>query len=94
MFHWTDQKIMVHAFYCVLALTLTSLLQRELAQKNINTNLDSIMESLIEIKECILLYPEFKGQKLTVEGETTLTELDDTQKVLYRALELDNFRSN
>ena len=28
MFHWTDSKIRVHAFYCVLALTLTSLLQR------------------------------------------------------------------
>ena len=26
MFHWTDSKIRVHAFYCVLALTLTSLL--------------------------------------------------------------------
>ena len=32
MFHWTDSKIRVHAFYCVLALLLTSLLQRELAQ--------------------------------------------------------------
>ena len=30
MFHWTDSKIRVHAFYCVLALTLTSLLQRTL----------------------------------------------------------------
>ena len=33
MFHWTDSKIQVHAFYCVLALLLTSLLQRELAHK-------------------------------------------------------------
>src|SRR6266566_2332055 len=32
MFHWTDSKIRVHAFYCVLALTLTSLLQRTLHQ--------------------------------------------------------------
>jgi hypothetical protein len=27
MFHWTDSKIRVHAFYCVSALTLTSLSQ-------------------------------------------------------------------
>jgi transposase len=33
MFHWTDSKIQVHAFYCVLALLLTSLLQGELARK-------------------------------------------------------------
>jgi hypothetical protein len=32
LFHWTDSKIQVHAFYCVLAL-LTSLLQRELVRK-------------------------------------------------------------
>src|SRR5256885_16831999 len=27
MFHWTDSKIRIHAFYCVLALILGSLLQ-------------------------------------------------------------------
>ncbi len=35
MFHWTDIKIRVHAFYCVLALTLTSLLQRALHQPEV-----------------------------------------------------------
>src|SRR2546429_5592124 len=29
LYHWTDQKIRVHAFYCVLALTLAGLLHRE-----------------------------------------------------------------
>ena len=29
-YHWTDQKIEVHVFCCVLALLLTSLLQRDL----------------------------------------------------------------
>ena len=33
MFHSTGSKIQVHAFYCVLSLLLTSLLQRELARK-------------------------------------------------------------
>ena len=28
-FHWTDQKLRVHVFYCVLALLLSSLLQRK-----------------------------------------------------------------
>ena len=30
-FHWTDQKLRVHVFYCVLALLLSSLLQRKAA---------------------------------------------------------------
>ena len=35
-FHWTDQKIRVHAFYCVLALTMVSLLQRHLHHQDID----------------------------------------------------------
>ena len=31
--HWTDQKIRVHAFYCVLALPLSSLLRRTLRRR-------------------------------------------------------------
>ena len=30
-YHWTDQKIHVNALYCILALTIVSLLQRELS---------------------------------------------------------------
>ena len=29
MFHWTDQKIRVHVFYCVLALMVARLMVRE-----------------------------------------------------------------
>ena len=29
MFHWTDQKIRVHVFYCVLALAVANLMARE-----------------------------------------------------------------
>ncbi|MDQ7792558.1 MAG: hypothetical protein RDV00_10630 [Clostridia bacterium] len=31
-YHWTDQKIMVHAFYCVLAITITALARRKACQ--------------------------------------------------------------
>jgi hypothetical protein len=34
-FHWTDQKLRVHAFYCVLALLMLNLLRRKLAQAGI-----------------------------------------------------------
>ena len=39
MFHWTDSKIRVHAFYCVLALILGSLLQRRAAQNGLSLSL-------------------------------------------------------
>jgi transposase len=44
--HWTDQKIRVHVFYCVLALTLCGLLRRELHHKGIKRSLVAILEDL------------------------------------------------
>ena len=44
--HWTDQKIRVHAFYCVLALLLSSLLRRTLAQKGIDLSIVKTLTTL------------------------------------------------
>jgi transposase len=62
MFHWTDSKIRVHAFYCVLALTLTSLLQRILHQRGLDLSLTRLMELLGGIKEVLLIYPRQQGE--------------------------------
>src|SRR6266702_3874006 len=54
--HWTDQKIRVHALYCVLALLLSSLLRRTLAQKGIDLSIVKILGTLSRIKEVALIY--------------------------------------
>jgi transposase len=56
--HWTDQKIRVHAFYCVLALLLSSLLRRTLAQKGIDLSIVKILTTLSQVKEVALVYPD------------------------------------
>ena len=61
-FHWTDQKIRVHAFYCVAALTLVSLLRRELAANRIHLSAEALMENLCAIRETISVYPQGKNQ--------------------------------
>lgn len=63
MYHWTDQKIRVHAFYCVLALTLSSLLHRQAAQARIPLSLERIRQELSAIKEVITLHQAAEGQK-------------------------------
>jgi hypothetical protein len=57
MLHWTDSKIQVHAFYCVLALLLTSLLQRELARKGESISINRMLEELAGIRETLIIYP-------------------------------------
>lgn len=88
--HWTDQKIRVHAFYCVAALTLVSLLRRELAAKKLTFSAETLLRQLSGIRETISVYPQSRGMspKLTY----SLTHLNDTQKKLYSALNLDRHR--
>ena len=61
--HWTDQKIRVHAFYCVLALMLSSLLQRQAAQAGLALSLRRIRAELAAIQEVITLQPPAAGQR-------------------------------
>jgi len=91
MFHWTDSKIRVHAFYCVLALTLTSLLQRALHQKGLDVSLTRMMEALGGIQEALLIYPLEPGQKHPRTG-ACLNERSPEQQALFDALDLGRYQ--
>ena len=92
MYHWTDSKIRVHAFSCVLALTLTSLLQRTLHQKGIDLSMPQMYELLSGIRETLVIYPRQPGAKQyrTTASHSTLS--DDQQK-LFNALDLKRYLS-
>src|SRR5437016_11897091 len=57
LYHWADQKIRVHAFYCVLALTLAGLLHREAHRAGLELSLGALCRELSSICEIINLYP-------------------------------------
>ena len=90
--HWTDQKIRVHAFYCVAALTLVSLLRRELAAKGVSISAENLMEQLNGIRETTSVYPQGKGQPPKLSY--SISRLNKTQKKLYDLLELARFRQS
>ena len=87
MYHWTDSKIRVHAFTCVLALTLTALLQRTLHQKGIDLSAPRMYGLLGAIHETLVIYPRQPGQR---EHRTALchSTLTDEQQRLFHALNL------
>jgi transposase len=91
MFHWTDSKIQVHAFYCVLALTLTSLLQRTLHQHGLDLSMARAMESLSGIREVLLLYPRQTGQAHP-RTATCLSKMDSDQQDLFVKLNLGRYQ--
>jgi transposase len=93
--HWKDQMIRVHAFYCVLALTLVSLLHRQVHKAGIDITQGRLMEELKKIKEITNYYPAQKEGKLHLGGrprsERTLTRLNSQQERIFRTLNLDRF---
>lgn len=90
MFHWTDGKIRAHAFTCVLALTLSSLLQRTLYQKGIDLSLPRMFECLGGIRETLVIYPKKQGQRQPSTARA-LSTLSAEQEQLLNALDLRRY---
>ncbi len=91
MFHWTDSKIRVHAFYCVLALTLTSLLQRTLHQKGHDLSMARMLELLRGIQEILLIYPKAVGEKKP-RTAVCLSTMEEPERQLFDQLNLSRYQ--
>lgn len=90
MFHWTDSKIQVHAFYCVLALLLTSLLQRQLARQQQSHSIPRILEELGNIRETLVVYPRRQGQH-EYPTACCLTRMNPLQQQFFSLLGLNRY---
>jgi len=90
--HWTDQKLRVHAFYCVLALMITTLLCRKLAHAGIHMSIARAMERLSDINEVVNLYPTPKGAERRMQID--LSRRDGEQNAMLKALDLARYLSN
>ena len=86
MFHWTDSKIRVHVFYCVLALAIAHLMRRQAHQAGIDLSVRELLASLAGIQETMLLYPGTQGRP---RAHRILTDPDPTQQRLYDLFNLD-----
>ena len=58
IYHFTDSKIRVHAFYCVLALLLSSLLNRELQDMGHRISIHRMLETFQSAQQVITVFPE------------------------------------
>lgn len=91
MFHWTDSKIRAHAFTCVLALMLSSLLQRTLHHKGLDLSLPRMFDLLGGIRETLVIYPKKPGQRHPSTARA-LSTLNAEQEQLVTALELRRYQ--
>jgi transposase len=96
-FHRTDSMIRVHAFHCVLALTLLSLLHRHVVTSGIEISQRRMLQDLTRIKEITNYYAAHSGEAAGLGGrpraERTLTRLSPRQERLFRTLALGRFQA-
>jgi len=88
MFHWTDQKIRVHSFYCVIALMVARLMRRETQRAGVSMSVAELLEALGGIEETVLLY---QGERGRPRARRMLTEIDTAQQRLYDLFALDTY---
>jgi len=88
MHHFTEQKIRVHIFYCVLALMVAKLMTREADRAGMHLSVRALLESLAGIEETLLLY---QGERGRPRARRMLTEMDATQRRLYDLFGLDAY---
>src|SRR5665648_974018 len=89
MFHWTDPKIRVHIFYCVLALAVAHLMRREAHHAGMDLSVRDLLATLGGIEETILLYPT--GNKGRPRAQRILTDTDPAQQQLFDLFSLDTY---
>jgi transposase len=80
MFHWTEQKIRVHIFYCVLALAIAHLMRRQAAQDGLHLSVRELLHTLAGIGETVMIYPSTGGRP---KARRMLTDRDPTQQHLF-----------
>jgi transposase len=80
MHHWTEQKIRVHVFYCVLALAVAHLMRRHAEHAGLHMSVRELLAELGGIGETVLLYHD--GGKGRPREQHLLTDMTITQKRL------------
>jgi hypothetical protein len=89
MFHWTESKIRVHVFYCVLALAVAHLMRRQAHQAGLDLSVQQLLTNLAGIQETVLLYPT--GDKGRPRAQRILTDTNPTQARLFDLFYLDKY---
>jgi hypothetical protein len=89
MHHWTDSKIRVHVFYCVLALTIAHLMRREAEHAGHHLSVRELLATLAGIEETVLLYHD--GGKGRPRARRMLTDMNPTQNQLAALFDIDRY---
>jgi transposase len=88
MHHWTDRKIRIHAFYCMLGISLLQYVHNQAQVAWDGISVEQLIEELQHIQQFVLLYPP-QGEKGPNRVSTVLSKQTLVQQSLAQTLGLD-----
>ncbi|HXO30905.1 MAG TPA: IS1634 family transposase [Candidatus Acidoferrales bacterium] len=87
MYHWTDRKIRIHAFYCMLGISLLQYVHQQAKAAWADLSVEQLLEELEQIKQFVLLYPP-QGEKGPPRTAYVLSQQTLAQQALVETLGL------
>jgi transposase len=88
MYHWTDRKIRIHAFYCMLGISLLQYVHKQAQSAWAGITVEQLLDELRQIQQFVLLYPP-QGDKGPNRVVTVLSKQTLPQQALAKTLGLD-----
>ena len=85
--HFTDEHIYVHAFYCVLALTLSSLLNKELEQMGHMMSIRRMFDTFNDAQQVTSVFASSSGKLTTKTGYSRFDGIAKAYADKYKLLE-------
>jgi transposase len=93
MYHWTDQKIRVHTFYCMLGISLLQYIYKKAQAAWAGLSMEQLIEELEQIMQFAVLYPP-KDEKGPNRVALVLSKETLAQQGLAKELGLDALRGS
>jgi transposase len=88
MYHWTDQMIRVHGFYCSLSLLIRALIMKRVQDAGVSISMNKLHEKLDGIREVLNVYNNGKKKAAT---QSVVTKLDDVQEKLFELFKMKQY---
>ena len=91
MYHWTDRKIRIHAFYCMLGISMLQHLHKQAQAAWAGISIEQLLQELRDMQEFVLLYPP-QGKKGPNRTALLLSKQTLPQQALAKTLALEQLR--
>jgi transposase len=89
MYHWTDSKIRIHAFYCMLGISLLKYIHKQSQSAWPGLTMEQMLDELRQIQQFVLLYPP-QGEKGPQRAAVVRSKQTLPQQTLAKMLGLDD----